>query len=623
MSLLLLISACSTPPSLDRATFNRRAAEAALPLFWREGTALEPPQLAVTWPATRETYVKDGTFTPAFEEALRSLSAQRDDVPRDARRAALLEELRTARPALVSTDLGPLTPGEVGLVQAVSRAALKVEVLYRRQRGAEGVTPADDPESQAVYQRNQGPWCEAASTRLSPECHATVPATPRISGLYPASLAAQAGFCERLPPTLLDPYAVVVAQQGTLVEVPYTQVWGQTMEDIAKELDGAASGLGSEEEALRSYLSAAAAAFRSNDWRPADEAWSRMNATNSRWYLRIGPDEVQSDPCGLHAVFHVSFARINQDSLRWQRLLSPLKKEMETAVAALAGPPYVARDVNFQLPDFINIVLNAGDSRAPAGATIGQSLPNWGPVAEEGRGRTVAMTNIGQDPDSLASLDRQARTLLCDDALPDWTTDPEPELVSTILHEASHNLGPTGSWRVDGRSDVEAMGGPTAGTMEELKAQTGAMYLMDWLVTKGVVDPELGRRVQVGDLIWMFSQIAEGMFDADHPLPYAQLSAVQLGVLLDQKALIWRSTEPAANGQDIGCFSIDRSQWGAGVAYLARAVFGLKARNDAPAANALLKQYVQGDAEALLTTIGTRIRREPRPVYVYELRVPF
>ena len=37
--------------------------------------------------------------------------------------------------------------------------------------------------------------------------------------------------------------------------------------------------------------------------------------------------------------------------------------------------------------------LDAGDARAASGATIGQSLPNWGPVANEGRGRTVAMTD--------------------------------------------------------------------------------------------------------------------------------------------------------------------------------------------------------------------------------------
>ncbi len=109
-----------------------------------------------------------------------------------------------------------------------------------------------------------------------------------------------------------------------------------------------------------------------------------MNVDNSKWYLRIGPDEVYFEPCSWKAGFHVSFARINPDSLNWQNKLEPVKGDMEKALAALAGPPYKARDVKFKLPDFIDIVLNAGDSRPPLGATIGQSLPNWGQVANEG-----------------------------------------------------------------------------------------------------------------------------------------------------------------------------------------------------------------------------------------------
>ena len=48
-------------------------------------------------------------------------------------------------------------------------------------------------------------------------------------------------------------------------------------------------------------------------------------------------------------------------------------------------------------------MINAGDDRNPLGATIGESLPNWGPVANEGRGRTVAMVNLYLDPDSIAA----------------------------------------------------------------------------------------------------------------------------------------------------------------------------------------------------------------------------
>src|SRR5205085_2901493 len=144
--------------------------------------------------------------------------------------------------------------------------------------------------------------------------------------------------------------------------------------------------------------------------------------------------------------------------------------------AELAGPPYKAREVSFKLPDFVDIALNAGDSRPERGATIGQSLPNFGPVANEGRGRTVAMTNFYTDADSIASSKTAAESLFCKDTMAKYTTDPQPLLVSTILHEAGHNLGPAHQYKANGKIDREAFGGDLASTLEELKAQTSALY---------------------------------------------------------------------------------------------------------------------------------------------------
>ena len=166
---------------------------------------------------------------------------------------------------------------------------------------------------------------------------------------------------------------------------------------------------------------------------------------------------------------------------------------MEKALAELAGAPYKAREVSFKLPDFIDIVLNAGDSRPPSGATIGQSLPNWGPVANEGRGRTVAMTNFYTDPDSIEALKGTTESLFCKDTMAKYTTDREPQLMSTVLHEAAHNLGPAHQYKANGKIDREAFGGPLASTLEELKAQTAALFFTDWLVDKKQITARRGR----------------------------------------------------------------------------------------------------------------------------------
>src|SRR5262249_7520671 len=142
---------------------------------------------------------------------------------------------------------------------------------------------------------------------------------------------------------------------------------------------------------------------------------------------------------------------------------------------------------------FIDIVFNAGDDRTPLGATIGQSLPNWGPVANEGRGRTVAMVNLYTDPDSREARRAQAASLLDEASMKLYSGESDPGLLVTILHEATHNLGPAHEYKVNGKTDGEVFGGPVASVLEELKAQTGGVFLIEFLRAKGLISDDLAR----------------------------------------------------------------------------------------------------------------------------------
>jgi hypothetical protein len=647
---LLATSACGGPPPLPeprpaevqeapklepiaRLDFNQRAAEAYLPLFWRsdDDGVLSADELVVLHHAEhgRDRWVKDGVWTKQFVADHKALLAPPPAA--DAREKAVLAELRQARPALIESELTGLSEGETRFVASILRASELVEELFMRQRGAfqHSAALGSHPASRMLFHRNQGPWCEQPATRDDPNCGALAGRPPRVFGLYPASLQ-KGAFCDTLQarkdaPTLLAPFTVVtLGEEGGPRPTPITEVWPEQMGAIARELTSGAAALGDTEPALRAYLAALATSFGTNDWKPADEAWSRMNAQNSAWYLRLGPDETYFEPCDRHAGFHMSFARINQDSVAWQRKLEPVKSAMEERIAELAGPPYKAREVSFHLPDFIDIVLNAGDSRSPSGATIGQSLPNWGPVANEGRGRTVAMTNIGRDADSLDAKDRVAASLLCKPMMADWTRDAEPLLVSTVLHEAAHNLGPSAEYKVDGKTADDAFGGSLGSTMEELKAQTAAWMLLHWLSEREVVTEELARAAHVADLIWSFGKIASGMFEDEYPLTYPQLAAIQMGILLEEGAMTWTADQTAANGTDVGCFALDWDRLPGTVEGMSRTVFGAKARNDVPLATSLAQRHVAGDgpAVALHPVITERVRREPDPSYVYGIVLP-
>ncbi len=610
-----------------------------LPLFWKRsdsGASAKPTpdDIAVLWAygnEPRSHWISDAGFTPAFDAAYADLERAMKERASDRRTELLYRELDQGRPTLLEWSFLDAPENERRFVKHIVAAAELIEELYAEQQGTSAAFASLlelDPPSRSVLIRNQSPFCMAPETEDDPECTA-VPGATRAVGLYPESIQSNPSFCDALADTpadddLLSPFSVVRRDGDRLRAVPYTEAYGSLMSKVAEHLRSAAASFDvGEEGPFVAYLRAAARAFEDNQWFAADEAWSRMNAENSKWYLRIGPDEVYYDPCNRKAGFHVSFARINQESLAWQRRLEPVKQEMEDAMAALAGDPYRPRRVSFHLPDFIDIVLNAGNSRAPHGATIGQSLPNWGPVANQGRGRTVAMTNLYTDADSRQTITEQVSSLFCPDAMASFSADPSVLTMSVVLHEAAHNLGPAHEYAVKGRTDDEIFGGPMASTLEELKAQTSALYLADWLANKGVISHDEAEKSHVRDLAWAFGHISRGMYDAaERPKSYSQLAAIQVGFFVDREAVIWRPTTKAANGSDTGCLDVDRELLSSAIAELEARVLGIKASGDVDSAEGLKQRYVDAeDRQELLSTIRERWLRAPKASFVYSVRL--
>jgi hypothetical protein len=616
---------------LDRLDFNRLAVRADLPLYWTSDAngngAVDPDEVAsLLFYPMRGTWVVDGEFSDYFSAAYEELDRIAEaEEPEDERLRLVHADLDHGIPTLVRNDLRDLPDAHRRFVKHMLNAAGLIDILYARKIGAEALEPElpDDSASRSLFRRNWGPRCVAPRTQDEPGCTAIPGAPAPVFDIYPETLQARDGFCERLASDLADPFTVVRESDGKLVAVPYTEAYEDEMTAVSEELRAAAAALvDPEEDALRAYLEAAAQSFLDNHWEPADEAWSRMNARNSRWYLRIAPDETYWEPCNLRAGFHLTLALINTDSLEWEDRILPVRQEMENALAELIGPPYRARRVGFHLPDFIDIVINAGDDRDPLGATIGQSLPNWGPVANEGRGRTVAMSNLYTDPDSVRIQREQVRSLFTESAMQHHSDDPMPGLLSTILHEASHNFGPAHEYRFQGKTDTEWFGGPLSTVMEELKAQTGALWFLDWLRQRGIIEESLARQTYLDSLRWAMDHISRGMYyPGGGYKSYSQLAAIQIGWLLDEGALEFDPDAPAANGEDHGAFTVHLDRLPAAMEKLMVRVGRIKASGDRSGAEELRAKYVD-DPDALpFELIADCILRHPKANFVYSLEM--
>jgi hypothetical protein len=565
--------------------------------------------------------------TPVAPNVAGTPPPQTAPVEEEARVAALEAELSGGRETVVTSELAELSDADKAMLEHLLTAGAQIETLYEKQLGSHRYRSAlADDLSRQIFDRNAGPWCLARGTAEDPNCSALPAAlAPQFSGVYPDEVQKD-GFCDRIAvdtPAVMDPFHAGVMRDGVLIAVPYTERWPDDMAAISVSLTSAADAASDTEQALETYLRAAAKAFGDNDWFAADAAWAAMNQRNSSWYIRVGPDETYWDPCNRHAGFHLTLARVNEGGLVWQDKLDPVKQDLEKTLAEMAGPPYEAREVGFDLPEFIDIVVNTGNARKATGATVGQSLPNWGPVADAG-GRTVAMTNMGSDPQSVDVKKLTLESLFCDDLMTGWTPDQTPFLVTTVLHEAAHNLGPAQNYKVDGKTDDEIFGGPISSMFEELKAQSAALYFTDWLVQKGVIDAEMAAQMHVVDIAWSLGKIADGMYTpTGSTKAYAQLSAIQMGWLQDAEALNWRGETTAANGTDVGCFDVTKDKLTPAIHGLASEVFRIKGSGDADAAKALKAKYVDDidDAQkAQRAIIEERMGRYPLASYVYDVK---
>ncbi len=624
---------------LSRLEFNRLAVRANLPLYWSadgdgDGVAGPSEIASLEFYPTRGEWVADGAFTDDYRSAVEALirMSARDLPPglsgtESNRIQRVYLELDHGIPTLVYNDLRGMPEDHRSFLGHMMEVARLIDVLYARHIGAEALAEhlPDDAASRSLFRRNWGPDCVAPRTQDDPACSAIPGGATPVFDLYPASLQADEEFCADLESRpdageLLDPFTVVREIDGGLRAVPYTVAYADEMGAIAAELRKAAKALEDpDEEALRTYLTAAAQAFTDNDWQPADEAWSRMNARNSKWFVRVAPDEVYWEPCSQKAGMHLTLARLNTASLAWEDRILPVRQNMENDLAELIGPPYVARQVSFHLPDFIDIVVNAGDDRDPLGATIGQSLPNWGPVANEGRGRTVAMSNLYTDPDSIRIQREQVASLFTADTMEWFSDSPEPGLLGTILHEATHNFGPAHEYRYRGKTDTDLFGGPLASTMEEYKAQNGALWFVNWLAGREIISEQLARETYVDSLRWALDHISRGMYTGSgRPKAYSQLAAMEVGFLLDHGALTFDPEARAANGQDHGAFTIDFQKLPAAVAAMMRQSGAIKATGNRAAAEELKAKYVDSDFLPL-ELISERILRHPKASFVYAL----
>lgn len=619
-------------PALSVTQFNSHAGTQRLPFtlspLATDPAAITPDHLQFTDPAQRDTYVQGGRFTPAFETAYRGLA----EAQRGQSVAASLEE---GRAVIVETDLSGLPIEEKRMVRHLQVAASLVEKLFMKQQGSwqyvdDVAARRDaDPASYALFWRNQSPWADAPRTASDPFANA-LPTFPKQNeyGVYPAGVTAEdKAFFETLrgDKALSDPWTAVIRKpDGSLAAVPFHEWFSEDMRAVAAELDFAADAIADtpDERALHDYLRAAAEAFRNGDWNTADEKWVAMTMQNSKYAIRVAPDETYWEPGNMKSAFQFWFARIDEKAATLTKVIKPHIQSMEDEFAKLL-PLYESRTLDkMGVPDFIEMVLRSGDHRPSIGATVGEKLPNFNDKITRG----VVMTNYYTDEESRRVSVQKAHDLLAPAIANAYVPDKSDSTTSTLLHEMTHSFGVQASNFVTLNADgterknakgeplttKEALGGANSQVMEELKAQTGSLYWIGWLAQKGIFTREQTEKLYTNAVMWAFGHISRGMLEGDgSPRTYSQLAGIQLRALMDAGAVTYEN----------GKFDLHYDKFHATATKLLTEVHRIQVMGDEATASALREDVVNGPGYELIHAKDVYDLLQRYPTASFDLRI--
>jgi hypothetical protein len=479
----------------------------------------------------------------------------------------------------LAVDLSSLPPQERQVLARLVEAARLMDALFLRQvwAGNEALLLelAGDPSPLARARtsyllRNKGPWDrldgaapflpgvgeKPAAANFYPVGATKAEVEGWLAGLAPAEQAAAAGF-----------FTVVRrAPDGKLAAVPYSVEYQGELALAAALLDEAARL--TADPALRAFLTARAAGFRTNDYRPSDVAWMRLDGAIEP---TIGPYEVYEDGWFNAKAAFEAFVGVRDDAETAK--LARFSAELQGIEDALPIDPALRNPRLGGLAPIrvVNELFAAGDADRGV-TTAAYNLPNDEEVLRELGSKRVMLKNVQQAKFDkvLLPISRVALSVLQRDRVAF-----DSFFTHILMHELVHGLGPH-QVRVAGGPPVtvRARLGDAYSAIEEAKADVGGLFALQKLLDDGKLDQGMQATLYPTFLASAFRSLRFGLTEA-----HGKGMALQLSWFLDAGA-IWVLKD--------GTFAIDPVKMRAAVAALTRELMHLQARGDRAEAVALL-----------------------------------
>jgi tetratricopeptide (TPR) repeat protein len=533
--------------------------------------------------------------------------------------AELQKMMARFAPADIGADLSALPTSERDALGLLVDAARVMDAIFLRQvwagndamlqslarRAAMPVAPRASRTAAArlrYFLINKGPWDRLdRNTPFVPG----VPPKPAAANFYPAN-ATKAdvqpwldGLSGKAKDAAAGFFTTIRRDGKTFSAVPYSIEYQGELEYAAALLRDAAQL--TVNPSLKTFLTARADAFLSNDYYASDVAWMELDAEIEP---TIGPYEVYEDEWfNAKAAFEAFITvRDASESTRLQAFSEHLQ-DLENNLPI--DPQYRNPKLGALAPiRVVNEIFAAGDGNRGV-QTAAFNLPNDERVVAEKGAKRVMLKNV-QDAKFRMVLQPIATIAL--PAADQSKVLFEAFFTHILMHELMHGLGPHQIAVGNRHTTVRQALKETYSAIEEVKADISGLWALRFLADRKLLDPPIARTMYTTFLASAFRSIRFGVNEA-----HGCGVAIQLNYLLDAGALKVRAD---------GTFTVDSGKIGDGVSALTKEVLTIQAEGNYAKAKALIDRLgvVRPDVQKVLDKLaGVPVDIEPRFVTAAEL----
>jgi hypothetical protein len=400
------------------------------------------------------------------------LSACAPIAPRPVEESAVRPHIYSSVP--LTADLSILGDRERAMLVPLIHAAQIMDDLFWFQAYGDRealLARVGDPAARRFVMMNYGPWDRLAGNRPFIDGYGE---KPPGANFYPADMTREE-FEHWTESGKAGEYSYVRRDGSGLALVPYSVMHGEELARAAALLREAAAL--ADDDGLKRYLEARAAALLSDDYRPSDMAW--MDMKDNRIDVVIGPIEHYEDRLFGYRTAFEAFVLIRD--LDWSARLARYTTFLPDLQRGLPVPDRYKSEMPGSDADLnaYDAVYYAGDANAGA-KTIAINLPNDEQVQLEKGTRRLQLRNAMR-----AKYDRIlvpiAHELVAAESL-DYITF-NAFFSNVMFHEVAHGLGIKNT--VDGSGTVRTALREYAGALEEAKADVLGLYMITELFRRG------------------------------------------------------------------------------------------------------------------------------------------